>query len=110
LNDKVEAENGAVGEQGLFIRGTFLGRKPSKPFTFRNSDDKGVEPAKVKIGVGESAYFIVSCGTDEALAGATHGWIKGDVVTVPVVARSAFDGRGPVKFSIPGTDSDSGWL
>lgn len=94
-----DGTNGAEGPRGLVVVGKFLGRKPSRELTIRG--ERVTERPKIGIEA-DGTEFSVTCASDESMAAATSGWVKGDDVMLSVEARPPFDGRGPVKFFLAG--------
>jgi len=109
----VAGENGAAAAEngtpdGLFVRGTYLGRQPSREFTFRGTQDKGVQKAAIGIAVA-GGEISVEVGDDDDLSRETKGLVKGDRIEYAVEAVPPFGSRGAVKFRRPGL-SDRTWL
>lgn len=101
-----DGEN-AVGPRGLMVEGFYLGSKPSRSFTVRATGEQAVERPKVGLATDDGEY-VISCKDDEDLAATVAGFVKGEIVTVAIIARPPFGASGAVKFVTPAASSGSG--
>jgi len=100
----VASGNGEAVPTGLFIRGTLLGRKPARKFTFADGGE-GLEPAKIGVATEHGEYSIAA-GTDEQLSALSADWVKGDDVEVPVEIKAW---QGQVKYYVLGSRGGGSW-
>jgi hypothetical protein len=94
---------------GTFLRGEFLGRIEQDTYTPRGSSE--VRTVKPKIGVRVDGEEIeVRCKDNDQMNHLARGWVKGDVVEVPVELRPSFGApRGTtVDFFAPGAFEAAG--
>jgi hypothetical protein len=87
-------------QQGIFLRGGFLGREASRTWTPEPGRTVTIRP---KIGLMVDGEEIAIDAADEPhMAEVTAGWVKGDVVTVRAEPRPPFNGKGGIRWFLPG--------
>jgi len=97
------------GSDGLVLIGAYEGRKAAREYTDRADGQTKTARPKLGIRVGDRVYSV-TVGTDEELAAITSGLVKGDAVSIPVLARPPFGSRGEVNFTTTSVgEGDGGW-
>lgn len=91
----------AQSTQGMFIRGTLLGRQPARSFT-RNGTDEVVN-VKPKIGLMvDGVEMAVKAQDDAHIDAVLAGKVKGDEVTLRVEVLAPYGSNKPVDVTLPG--------
>ena len=88
-------------QQGLFIRGTYLGSQGSRSFNRAGTGEEVQVKPKIGLNV-DGVEMAVKAKDDRHLDETVRGFVKGDTVTVRVEARPPFGARGDVDFVLPG--------
>lgn len=90
-------------QQGIFIRGEYLGIEESRTWTPR--DEPGAtRTVRPKLGLRVNGEEVAIVAKDEpAIAQTRAGWVKGDLVEVAVEPLPPFGARGSVVYTLPGT-------
>lgn len=102
MTDDPNAKRGDA-QQGLFIRGTYLGRQAPRTFTRGSGPDAETVNVKPKIGLMVDGIEYAIKGADDAhIDQALAGKVKGDVVTLRIEAIAPFGSNKPVDYTLPG--------
>lgn len=88
-------------QDGLYLRGTFLGVQESREFTPRGTTEKRTVRPRLGLLV-DGEEMELACRDDAHMAEVRKGLVKGDVVLIRVEASPPFGASGSVRFNLPG--------
>jgi hypothetical protein len=87
-------------QQGIYLVGGLLGREEGRTWDPEPGRTVRIRP---KIGLMvDGEEIAVDCKDEAQMAEAVGSAIKGDVVTLRVEVRPPYNGKGDVRFFLPG--------
>jgi len=87
--------------QGVFIRGTLLGRQAARTFTRAGTTEEVYVKPRIGLMV-DGTEVSVKAQDDEHANGVLAGKVRGDEVTLRVEVVAPFGSSKPPEFTLPG--------